>query len=864
MKNILILLACSFLFVGCLDESGGKDIQRDSPKEVGLGTVSNEDDTSTIEQDNTDQKKSDEDTLDLNIPDQDVPVQDVPVQDVPVQDVPVQEMPVQELPVQELPVQDVPDQDVPDQEVPDQDVPDQDVPDQDVPDQDVPDQDVPDQEAPDQEVPNVVYSLLRTSIAPFISPINDQMIYPRSTGQLFNYQPTIVNQDQLDGIVHWQLLYAPDGMTINPVTGELNWLIEDDLASESFHIGFKVNGKNTEEVIRFIIHLGINNVVTIGAGEVLTTIKAGLKALPAGGTLVVKDGNYEGNDNYIGLTLPGSLQHPKSGTAQQLTTLMAEHIGEVTLRNGASVKIRASNDNSWPAVSYVAIKGFFAEDGQFAVQGHDDGVSITRHHHIKLINNGATGIEHDSPFTAFRSDDILFENNYAFGRGRYKFSSYQATNIVWRRNVARYDVGSYDGEPKGTYAAYTTMNFLTANNIAVDADQAEFVSSGEIAGEYTTPTTSGPSRGKMQRNIQLNSEMIFGNMDEQISNGSGGDSDVELSDMVSWDVRPISRYVMTWGSAWFDHMTMGDIASQNFSEEFFNGYHTNTRGLTNSILHNFQNGDLFYGLSQKESHFTIDRTVPRFGVNRVNISSFTGIEDSTHEPSTLQNISYIDPVMSSDNPNGALRYIVRSEANTNLADLTDDNKPLGATVMTMLGKSGAFYGAPGFDQETNIPMWPFPLEDIIKTKMQAYRFIGPIYADSDSGRLQVGEAELSGERGFAVNDQKLSHYVWNYLGSIVPPFNVTAMNVDDNIRVQWQASAKVGQAAISGYRLYAYDVATEVKGELIDSTGATTFAWQKPAIELINTEHIIVVAVSETKDSSGLLESGFSYIVKIK
>jgi hypothetical protein len=716
----------------------------------------------------------------------------------------------------------------------------------------------------DQQPPASAYSLSRTSIAPIINPITDQTVYPRTTGQLFSYQPIISNKDQLDGVVHWQLLYAPDGFTINPATGELNWLIEDSLASESFHIGIKASGQHSEKIIRFILHLGITDIITIGAGEDLMTIKEGLKALPSGGTLIVKDGIYEDNDNYIGLTGPGSLQHPRSGNAQQLTTIMAEHIGEVILRNGASVKIRASNDNSWPAVSYVAIKGLFVENGQLAVQGHDDGHSITRHHHIKIINNGATGVEYDSPFTAFRSDDILFENNYAFGRGRYKFTSYQASNIVWRRNVARYDIGSYDGEPKGTYSAYTTMNFLIANNIAVDADQPEFISSGEIAGEYTTPTTSGPSRGKMQRNIQLNSEMIFGNMDEQISNGSGGDSDVELSDIVSWDIRPISKYVMTWGSAWFDHMTMGDITAQNFIGEFFNGYHTNTRGLTNSILHNFKNGNLFYGLNQQNEHKTIDRTVQRFGVNRVNISNFTGTEDSTYEPSTLQNISYLNPIISTENPTGALRYIIRSEANNSLSGLTDDNKPLGATVMTMLGKSGTFYGDSGFDQETNIPMWPFPLEDIIKTKMQAYRFTGPIYADGENGRTEVGQGDLSGNRGYAIEGQTLTHYVWNYLESLVPPFNVAATHVDDNIRIQWQASAAVGQEKISAYRIYSYNSIDDIRGELLGTTDANTFAWQKSISDLISIDHIIVVAVSDTEDSSGLLESGFSYIVSIQ
>ena len=158
-----------------------------------------------------------------------------------------------------------------------------------------------------------------------------------------------------------------------------------------------------------------------------------------------------------------------------------------------------------------------------------------------------------SPFNGFRSDDILFENNYALGGGRYKFTSYEADNIIWRRNVARYDRSDRSSvkDPKGTYAAYSTTNVLVANNLAIDADTPEFVEEGELAGEFTTPTTSNNSTGRFQRNMQINSGMLFGNMDYQ-----NGDSDIEHSDIVSWDIRPHHRYVMTWGSAWFDHMTM--------------------------------------------------------------------------------------------------------------------------------------------------------------------------------------------------------------------------------------------------------------------------------------------------------------------
>ena len=91
---------------------------------------------------------------------------------------------------------------------------------------------------------------------------------------------------------------------------------------------------------------------------------------------------------------------------------------------------------------------------------------------------------------------------------------------------ARWDRGTYSGEPKGTYSVYATMDAFVGNNLAIDGDLPEFTTQGHLAGEFTTPTTSGNTRARFQRNMQLNSAFLFGNMDDQRSNGSGGDSDV--------------------------------------------------------------------------------------------------------------------------------------------------------------------------------------------------------------------------------------------------------------------------------------------------------------------------------------------------
>jgi len=264
---------------------------------------------------------------------------------------------------------------------------------------------------------------------------------------------------------------------------------------------------------------------------------------------------------------------------------------------------------------------------------------------------------------------------------------------------------------------------------------------------------------------------------------------------------------MTWGSSWFDHMTMGNVVPRDPADQFFNGYHNNTRGITNSILHNFQNGNMFYSLQAQSNHETVGRTVERFGVDSVNISRFPGQLIVTN--TTLNDITDFDPLYSPIN--GGLRYLPRLEPGSQIANLSNDDAPLGATLLTFKGKSGTLYGEDGFDEETSIPMWPFPLEDLIKRKFSEYQYSGDTYNGPYHARVRKGSGTLTGNRGFAVNGQTLTNYVWEYLGDVAPPLNVTATSTVDSITIQWSASADISQQNVKSYRIY--DVNTD-NGEL--------------------------------------------------
>lgn len=611
-----------------------------------------------------------------------------------------------------------------------------------------------------------------STVTPNIEVIPEQ--FPLK-GFLHTFEPVISNT--LDGGLVWAKDYGPDEVVIDPTTGQIRWLVNYSLPSESVYIGIKVYWQGGYQNINVIAHVGVNNIITVGSNGDHPNIKAAMKAMVSGSTVIVEDGVYDGDLNLIGKTLGGSVQQPPSGIATQYSSVIARNPGRAVMTGTAEIKLTLGHERE-----YLAFKGFYVVNGQVSCYGygHNRNDDTRRHKFIKFMYCGCDGEEKTSPFTAFRCDDILFESCYALGMGRYKIRSYEGENIVARRCTSRMDVPSFHGEPKGNYAWYSTLNVFAANNLAIDGDAERFCSGGELAGEFTTPTTSNNSSGVCHRSIQLNSEYLFGNMDYQESNG-GGDSDFEYHDCVSWDVRPYDRYIMSWGSALFNKMTLGDVAPRvPPMDRAVNSYLDNSRGITNSVIHNISNvTNRFQNLKKESGHVTVGRTVERFGVEGNNITQFEGNDINSHVANTTSH----DPF------SNGLKYLPRLEKGSLLQQLMK-----GANVTTHLGRSGTMYGESGFDQETNVPMWPFPLEDIIKEKYSEYSYTGSTYTGHYTNRVQTGTDTLIGKRGFAVDGQNITNYVWEYLGSLAPPFRVAY----DGSRLSWAPSPK----PIDSYNIY--------------------------------------------------------------
>jgi hypothetical protein len=128
------------------------------------------------------------------------------------------------------------------------------------------------------------------------------------------------------------------------------------------------------------------------------------------------------------------------------------------------------------------------------------------------------------------------------------------------------------------------------------------------------------------------------------------------------------------------------------------------------------------------------------------------------------------------NPTTAcLKYLPRIEAGCALQTAGASGVRVGADIQTFRGKSGTMWGETGYDSETSVSMWPFPHEDLIKQKMQAYR-------STDSA------GAITGDRGFASSvatsidgsPQTLTKYIWEYLGNQIPA-NIYGPSVPDAV-----------------------------------------------------------------------------------
>ncbi|MBN1227373.1 MAG: Ig-like domain-containing protein, partial [Deltaproteobacteria bacterium] len=164
-------------------------------------------------------------------------------------------------------------------------------------------------------------------------------------------------------------------------------------------------------------------------------------------------------------------------------------------------------------------------------------------------------------------------------------------------------------------------------------------------------------------------------------------------------------------------------------------------GRTNGIIQTIENNILV------DNRIGLDR-IPRN-------NSYNVLYNTTNYNETIPGtgeVVNIDPLT-----NG-LSYIPRVEDSSPLKTLGRSGTQVGAQIVKRIGVSGRLYGESGWDTITNENLWPWPNEDILKSKISSYNL-----------------HEVNGKRGFCSDGNglyggpiTLTSYIWEYLGNPCP------------------------------------------------------------------------------------------------
>jgi hypothetical protein len=465
------------------------------------------------------------------------------------------------------------------------------------------------------------------------------------------------------------------------------------------------------------------------AAPYLTLVYA-MEHISGGDTLIIDDGTYIGTGNAINTT------QPPAGTTGSWTIIKAENDGKVVFDG-------QSTNNMF----YVTSSGARYWQFEGLIWGNGVGTNVygSNYSYVKFLRcgayNSASGNNMNWGAAANGASYILFEGCYAWGTGRYKFIAGSSSYIVFRNCVGRPDAVNAGGEPVAVFTAYSANYVAFQNCIAIDADQiAYWTNIGDRQGSFFVPTTSAQSTNIAFDNcIGLN--VKWGSIEVAQNNPT---ENIYFRNLVLWDNSDTGGWLIAIrNDAEIVNCTIGDSsADANYCDA-----PAGSLVIKNNIIYGntIANG---YILSLVNGSQAEDYNV--FYNN--NTSTIFGQTMGAHS------VTNVNPITS-------ISYLVKVETSSAMDGAGSGGADIGANIFYLIGTSGTLYGETGYATETAIKMWPFPNEELIRSKMAAYTW------DDGSG----GDPEITGTRGFATTS--LTGYILNYLeptNTITVTSNVTS------------------------------------------------------------------------------------------
>lgn len=676
---------------------------------------------------------------------------------------------------------------------------------------------------------------------PTIDIIPDQRT---SSGSTYQYQPTVTSNKK----IYWSKTFGPDTVIVHPMTGLVSWSIPAGTPGESYHLGLKATNSEGSTEETWIVTIGNGALLYIGPNETIQTLKEGMDTIESGDTLVMRNGLWDHADQNN--TIPGNSnkgQTLPAGSSTAYTTLMAEDPGEVVIDGENQAQLinlwgsekhpdwPLDNNNSTIDTDYLAIKGLVL------INSDNEALRVNNSKYIKLINIGIGPSAIDNGAYAnvyvYRSQYVLIEGMYVWGNGRYKIQFKNSSESIVRRSIARID-DYIGGEPIGGFISYCSRNILFQNNILIDSDQSNYWGDHEeIINAFGVPATNCeayPEFNEFKRNIALNVHMGLMNTDARQNNNP-----TLWEDLIGWDLKPnrhsggegsVVPILSGVGATMTNRMTLGQV---NTEGSYFMYSREKDSTVKNSIFH--QVG--WNGIDIVDQGALVRRgSGGQFYLSNNNLENFAGDladSDGGGNPIESQRLS-----LSSE-----LRYITMLPRDSTLHTSGASNDRVGAEVMTMLGHSGSYYGDSGYDEETNIPMWPFPNQALAHKYYSEF-----IHSGTDRNG---GTAGIVGARGFAVAKQDLTNYVWSYLGEPAPVFELTVLNGDEQVKLLWNPSTPLYQEQVLSYKVYQLEA-----GNMSLLTTLESDIFEYTVTELTNGTPVEFAVTTVRKDGT---ESDYAY-----
>ncbi|MFH1460570.1 MAG: CFI-box-CTERM domain-containing protein [Candidatus Omnitrophota bacterium] len=454
-------------------------------------------------------------------------------------------------------------------------------------------------------------------------------------------------------------------------------------------------------------------------------LQAAFSGMSGGDTLIIRNGTYTGDANRITTS-----QRPPQGNAGAWTIIKAENDGQVIF-DGQNVRNIFDHQPS-------SSNKYWQFEGLIWCRTPDSNVTLTYSRYVKFLRCGAFGCGAGNRinFNIGRQNEyILLENCYAWGSGRYKFSAYQSRRIVFRQCVGRMDDVNALGEPIAIFAIYSVDDVEVQNCIAIDSNQTSSWSNvGQCSGSFFVPSTDmDANRVNFTQCIALNNQ-IAGLC--TTGNSSYAANDVTFRDCVVWNVGSFDNNAINLLRGYNSQLLNCTFGLANDPIDTHYSYDAidfdNNGVCKNSIIYNHRGAGVF---------------------NDFEIEDYNCLyANDNNNNSGLHDITNVNPIYhASNNISGALRYIVRIENNSNLSTRGENNAIIGANCLKTIGAPGSLWGEYGYNTVQSTNLWPFPYESVIRTAMRAYNSGG-----------------VSGNRGFCVDGQTLTKYIWEYLGNPMP------------------------------------------------------------------------------------------------